>query len=39
MKGWKYLLTYGYSLDLYAKGQERKAIDRDTGRVVLHYWV
>lgn len=37
MKGWRYVLTYGYSLDLYARGNRRKAIDRDTGQVVLVY--
>jgi len=34
---WTYLLTYGYSLDLYALGCLRIVIDRLTGRQVLGY--
>jgi hypothetical protein len=37
MRGWRYILTYGYDLDLYANGKVRIAIDRGSGRVVLRY--
>ena len=37
--GWKCVLTYGSSLDLYARGNKRKAIDRKTGRVIVDYTV
>ena len=34
---WTYLLTYGYSYDLYAYGSLRLVIDNKTGRKVLSY--
>ncbi len=34
---WTYLLTYGYSLDVYAYGSLRVGIDRETGRKVISY--
>lgn len=37
LKGWKYLLTFGYSLDIYAKDDRRVGIDRKTGEVVIEY--
>lgn len=37
MRGWRYVLTYGYSLDIYSRGNKRKGIDRNTGRVVIEY--
>ena len=37
LTGWEYILSYGYSLDLYTKGNRRVAMDRNTGRVVLDY--
>lgn len=39
MKGWTYLLTIGYDLDIYAKGDGRKGIDRKTGQVIISYTV
>ena len=39
MEGWKKLLTFGYDLDIYAKGKARKGIDRKTGQVVISYTV
>ena len=37
LKGWKYLFTFDYSLDIYAKGDRRVGIDRKTGEVVIEY--
>ena len=37
MKGWRYVLTYSYSLDLYARGNQRIEIDRRLAKVVLRY--
>jgi len=37
LTGWTYLLTFGYSLDIYANGSRLGAIDRNTGRVVIEY--
>ena len=37
MKGWRDVLTYGYSLDLYARGNQRRGVDRESGKVVLKY--
>ena len=34
---WTYILTYGYSLDLYGFGALRVVIDRNTGRKVVSY--
>lgn len=39
LKGWKYILTYGSSLDVYGKGNQRVAIERNSGRVVARYFV
>jgi len=39
MKGWKYILTYGYSLNIYGRGDKRIAIDENTGKVVLEYTI
>ena len=39
LTGWKYLLTHGYSLDIYGKGNKRVGIDKDTGEKVLEYSV
>ena len=35
LKGWEYLLTFGYDLDIYAKGDSRVGIGRKTGEVVI----
>lgn len=37
LSGWTYLLTFGYDLDIYAKGNRRVGIDRKTGEVVIEY--
>ena len=37
LTGWDYVLTFGYTLDLYARGTARIAVDRRSGRVVLRY--
>lgn len=37
MTNWTYVLTYGYSLDVYAYGHLRIGIDRKTGKQVLGY--
>ncbi len=39
LKGWKYILTYGSSLDVYGKGNQRVAVERNSGRVVARYFV
>lgn len=39
LEGWEYLVTYGLNMDIYAKGNDRVGIDRDTGRVVIRYKV
>lgn len=36
---WTYLFTFGYSLDIYAYGSLRVAIDSRTGRKVISYIV
>ena len=35
--GWTYLLTFGDDLDIYAQGDMRRAVDRETGRVLFEY--
>ncbi len=35
--GWVYILTFGYSLDIYAFGCLRIGIDRNTGKQRLGY--
>ena len=37
MKGWRYVLTYGYSLDIYARGNQRTGVDRVSDKVVERY--
>ncbi len=37
LKGWKYILTYGSSLDVYAKMNHRVAVERSSGTVVVRY--
>lgn len=37
LTGWVPKLTYGYSLDVYAKGSQRVGVDRLTGKVVISY--
>lgn len=39
MNGWQYLFTFGYSLDIYARGNERIAVDKKTGKILLRYGV
>ena len=39
LKGWKYILTYGSSLDVYGKGNQRIAVERNSSRVVARYFV
>ncbi|KKL13220.1 hypothetical protein LCGC14_2527910 [marine sediment metagenome] len=36
---WTYLLTFGYSLDVYAKGNQRVGVERSTGKVVISYTI
>lgn len=38
-EGMAYLFTFGYSLDIYAKGNHRVGIDRNTGETVIEYTV
>ena len=37
MNQWTFILTYGFSLDVYTFGDKRIGIDRNTGRQVLGY--
>lgn len=37
MGKWTFLFTFGYTLDIYASGLLRVAIDRATGRKVISY--
>ena len=37
LEGWEYLFTFGYSLDIYAKGNRRIGVDRETGEKVIEY--
>jgi len=37
LKGWKYLFTYGLSLDVYANENHRVAVERSSGTVVVRY--
>lgn len=37
LNGWKYILTYGSFLDVYAKGNNRVIVDKNSGRVVARY--
>ena len=39
LEGWTYILTFGASLDIYAKDNQRVVIARDTGTVVLRYQI
>ena len=35
--GWVYVCTFGYDLDLYAKHDKRRAVDRVTGNTRIEY--
>jgi len=35
LDGWRFVLTIGYDLDIYAKGNSRVGIDRKTGKVII----
>jgi hypothetical protein len=37
LKGWQYILTYGLSLDVYARGNQRICVERGSNEVVLRY--
>ena len=37
LKGWTYLFTFGYTVLVFAKGNHRKGIDKNTGAVVAEY--
>lgn len=37
MEDWTFILTWGDDLDLYGKDNERKVVERETGKVVLEY--
>ena len=39
LEGWEYVLTFGFSLDIYAKGNDRIMVNRNSGRVVLRFTV
>ena len=34
---WEFLFTFGYSLDIYAFGDLRVGIDKNTGEKVISY--
>ena len=34
---WKYILTFGYSGDVYGKDNKRVMVDRDTGEEIIEY--
>jgi len=36
-KDWNFLLTFGYSLDIYARGRNRVGIDSKTGNLLIAY--
>jgi hypothetical protein len=37
LKGWQYILTYGLSLDVYARGNQRIGVERGSNEIVLRY--
>ena len=37
MTGWEYRFTFGYSLDVYQKGNSNMVVDRDSGRIITRY--
>lgn len=37
LTGWTYQFTFGYHLDVYARGSERVGVDRRTGQKVISY--
>lgn len=37
MQDWEYVFTWGTDLDVYAKGDLRRAVNRKTGEVELEY--
>lgn len=39
LANWKFIFTWGYSVDVYGLADARVAIDRGTGRVVLSYLI
>ena len=39
LNGWEYILTFGFSLNIYAKGDDRIMVDRNSGRVMLRFTV
>jgi len=36
---WKHISTYGYTLDLFGRGNERKIVDRETGQTIVEYTI
>ncbi len=39
LTNWTFILTFGYSLDIYAYGSLRVGIDRNTGEKIISYVV
>lgn len=39
MKGWTYMFDYGYSYEVWARGDRRRIIDKTTDRIVVEYTV
>ena len=37
--GWKYLFTYGYTANVYGKGNQRKIVNHDTRRTIVTYTI
>ena len=37
--GWKYIFTYGYTANVYGKGNQRKIVNRDTRRIIVTYTI
>jgi len=37
MKTWTFLFTFGHTSSVYAKGNKRKILDNNTGRIVVEY--
>ena len=39
MTGWKYIATFGFTVAVYSRGNDRVAINKDTGRVLVKYTI
>ena len=37
LTGWVRILDWGYTAEVYGRGNDRAMIDRETGRVIIRY--